>query len=65
MAGYGIDVDALAERLQRHGASAFSANWASLLEAIGEKAAHISGATARRVEPRLIDDSPGDATAAP
>jgi transaldolase len=46
MAGYGIDVDALAERLQRHGASAFSADWASLLEAIGEKAAHISGATA-------------------
>src|SRR5262249_25624702 len=33
----GIDADALAERLQRHGASAFTADWAALLGAITEK----------------------------
>jgi len=38
VAGAGIDVDALAERLQRQGAGAFSADWASLLTAIEEKA---------------------------
>jgi transaldolase len=42
VAAHGIDVDALAERLQRHGASAFSSDWASLLEAIGEKVARIA-----------------------
>ena len=34
----GVDVDALAERLQRQGAGAFSADWAALLTAIEEKA---------------------------
>jgi transaldolase len=35
----GLDVDALAESLQRHGARAFSADWAALLDAIAAKAA--------------------------
>ena len=35
----GIDADALAEHLQRHGAGAFTADWAALLTAIKEKAA--------------------------
>jgi transaldolase len=35
----GIDADALAERLQRQGAGAFTADWAALLTAIEEKAA--------------------------
>src|SRR5262249_32066966 len=34
VADAGVDVDALAERLQRHGAGAFSADWAALLTAI-------------------------------
>lgn len=34
----GVDVDALGESLQRHGARAFEADWASLLEAIDAKA---------------------------
>src|SRR5215813_1121906 len=38
VADAGIDVDALAERLQRQGAGAFSADWAALLTAIEEKA---------------------------
>jgi transaldolase len=38
LAGHGIDVDMLGESLQRHGARAFEADWASLLDAIGEKA---------------------------
>jgi len=38
VADAGVDVDALAERLQRHGAGAFSADWAALLTAIEEKA---------------------------
>ncbi len=33
----GVDVDALAESLQRQGATAFSADWASLVEAIEAK----------------------------
>src|SRR5215471_15102327 len=37
VADAGIDVDALAERLQRQGAGAFSADWAALLTAIEEK----------------------------
>lgn len=40
VAAAGIDVDALAERLQRHGANAFSADWANLLEAIATKTDH-------------------------
>jgi transaldolase len=35
----GIDADALAEHLQRHGAGAFTADWTTLLAAIEEKAA--------------------------
>jgi transaldolase len=35
----GVDVDALAESLQRQGAKAFSADWAALVEAIGVKVA--------------------------
>jgi transaldolase len=38
IASAGVDVDALAEQLQRHGAGAFSADWASLLEAMTAKA---------------------------
>jgi transaldolase len=38
VADAGVDADALAERLQRHGAGAFSADWAALLTAIEEKA---------------------------
>ena len=33
----GIDADALAEHLQRHGAGAFTADWAVLLTTIKEK----------------------------
>ena len=35
----GVDVNALAESLQRQGARAFSADWATLVEAIGAKVA--------------------------
>ena len=38
----GIDADALAEHLQRHGAGAFTADWAALLAAIKEKAAKLT-----------------------
>jgi transaldolase len=38
IADAGVDVDALAERLQRHGAGAFGADWAALLAAVEEKA---------------------------
>lgn len=38
VAAAGVDVAALAERLQRHGASAFSADWTALLVAMGDKA---------------------------
>jgi transaldolase len=38
----GIDADALAERLQRPGAGAFTADWAALLTAIKEKAAKLT-----------------------
>ena len=37
----GIDADALAEYLQRHGAGAFTADWDALLTAIEEKAANL------------------------
>ena len=37
VADAGVDVDALAERLQRQGAGAFSADWATLLTAMEEK----------------------------
>ena len=38
VADAGVDTDALAEHLQRHGAGAFSADWAALLAAIEQKA---------------------------
>jgi transaldolase len=38
----GIDADALAERLQRQGAGAFTADWTALLTAIKEKAATLT-----------------------
>jgi len=38
IATHGVDVDALAESLQRHGARAFEADWAQLLEDISAKA---------------------------
>jgi transaldolase len=38
VASHGIDIDALAESLQREGAHAFEADWSSLLEAISAKA---------------------------
>ena len=42
VADAGVDVDALAERLQRQGAGAFSADWAALLTAIEEKAQRLN-----------------------
>ena len=42
VAGHGIDVDMLGESLQRHGARAFEEDWASLLDAIAEKAHRLS-----------------------
>jgi transaldolase len=39
VASAGVDVDALAESLQRQGSRAFSADWAALVEAIGAKVA--------------------------
>jgi len=39
VAAAGVDVDALAESLQRQGARAFSADWAALVDAIATKAA--------------------------
>ena len=41
VAAAGVDVDALAESLQRQGARAFSADWAALVDAIGAKVAGI------------------------
>ena len=38
VADAGVDVDDLAEQLQRHGAGAFSNDWTALLEAISRKA---------------------------
>ncbi|MBW4046854.1 MAG: transaldolase [Proteobacteria bacterium] len=42
----GIDLDVLAERLQREGAEAFVASWRQLLQAIGTKAAHLAQVSA-------------------
>jgi len=42
VAAHGIDVDILGESLQRHGARAFEADWAALLDAIDEKARRLS-----------------------
>lgn len=41
IADEGINVDALGESLQRQGAHAFEADWASLLEAIHDKTTHM------------------------
>jgi transaldolase len=38
VASHGIDIDALAESLQSHGARAFEADWSALLDAISAKA---------------------------
>ncbi|MGH9104366.1 MAG: transaldolase [Acidimicrobiales bacterium] len=46
VASHGIDVDALAESLQRQGARAFEADWSALLDAISAKAARL-GAPAK------------------
>ena len=43
----GVDDDALAERLQREGADAFSKSWRALLAQIGKKSSQLAGATAR------------------
>ena len=40
----GVDVDALGESLQRHGARAFEADWTALLENIDTKAAALAPA---------------------
>ena len=45
IADAGIDVDILAERLQGQGASAFKTDWATLLDAIAEKAATLKTKT--------------------
>jgi transaldolase len=42
VAAAGVDVDALGESLQRQGARAFEADWASLLEAIAVKAKRLA-----------------------
>lgn len=47
VASRGIDVDALGESLQRQGARAFEADWASLLDSIAEKAKSL-GLSGRR-----------------
>jgi transaldolase len=44
VAGAGVDVDALAEQLQRHGAGAFTSDWSALLEAMTDKVTKL-GAT--------------------
>jgi transaldolase len=45
--GFGIDDGALAERLQKDGAAAFSKSWRSLLDGIAGKASQLSGAAAQ------------------
>jgi len=44
VAAHHVDVDALAESLQRQGAHAFEADWASLLDSIGTKAHKLAAA---------------------
>jgi transaldolase len=41
VASHGIDIDALAESLQSHGARAFEADWSALLDAISAKASSL------------------------
>ena len=45
----GIDVDALAEQLQRDGAQAFVKSWKELLTRIADKSAALAGASRERV----------------
>lgn len=57
VATQGINVDALGESLQRQGARAFEADWATLLEAISAKITQLSsdpqaGRPARAKEPK-------------
>jgi transaldolase len=42
VAAHGIDIDGLGELLQRQGARAFEADWATLLEAISTKITQLS-----------------------
>lgn len=44
VAAHGLDVDALAESLQRRGARAFEADWAALLDAISAKTTRLTAA---------------------
>ena len=44
VAAHHVDVDALGESLQRQGARAFEADWASLLDSIGAKTAKLAAA---------------------
>ena len=41
----GIDDDALAARLQREGAEAFSKSWRTLLSRLSDKSSQLTGAT--------------------
>ena len=43
----GVDIDALAERLQREAADSFAKSWNNLLEGLTKKSATLAGATAR------------------
>ena len=43
----GIDIDALAVRLQKEGGDAFKKSWSSLLDAIGKKSTQTAGAESR------------------
>lgn len=47
-ASQGLDVDALGESLQRHGARAFEADWDALLEAISSKVSQLAQQTKAR-----------------
>jgi transaldolase len=44
VAAHGVDVDALAQSLQRQGARAFEADWTSLLDSIGAKTRKLAAA---------------------
>ncbi len=46
VAGRGVDVDGLAEQLQKEGGAAFSKSWDTLLGGLRDKTAQLAGATA-------------------
>jgi len=48
VSGEGVDVNAMAESLQRQGAKAFEADWAALLDSIETKAARLRTARPNR-----------------